>query len=70
MMARGSGNVGSPQWSSRAGDGSANGILYIMESILRQRGAASLGYATNRKMRTMGREPHPFLYFSYNSLTL
>ncbi len=30
MMARDSGNLGSPQRSSRSGDGSANGILYII----------------------------------------
>jgi hypothetical protein len=34
MMATGSGELGAPQWSSRSVDGSANGILYIMESIL------------------------------------
>src|SRR5450755_4933076 len=63
MMTTGSGDVGTPQWSSRSVDGSANGILYIMESILQERGAASLGCATNRKRRAMGREPHLFLHF-------
>jgi hypothetical protein len=54
MMARGSGNFGSPQWSSRSGDGSTNGILCITGIVLRQRSAASLRCATNRKMRSMG----------------
>jgi hypothetical protein len=66
LLARTSDDVGSPSWSSRSVDGSANGILYTMESILRQRGAASHGCATNRKRRAMGvAAPVPSL--SYNS---
>jgi hypothetical protein len=34
MMAGGAGNLGSPQWSFRSGDGSGNGILYIMGASL------------------------------------
>jgi len=34
MRGSGSGELGTPQWSSRSVDGSASGILYIMESIL------------------------------------
>jgi hypothetical protein len=34
MMAGGAGNLGSPQWSFRSGDGSANGILYIIGATL------------------------------------
>jgi hypothetical protein len=36
MMAGGSGKLDSPQWSSRSGDGSANGILYNIGATLRK----------------------------------
>src|ERR1700722_4775489 len=32
MMTTGSGDVGTPQWSSRSVDGSASGILYIWKA--------------------------------------
>ena len=71
MMTTGSGDVGTPQWSSRSVDGSANGILYIMESILHNSVAQRpVAAPPIRKRQAMGREPHPVLRFSHNSSTL
>ena len=72
MMAGGAGNLGSPQWSFRSGDGSENGILYIMgASLTRAWRSDSLGCATGRGNRKGRREqPHQFLYFAHNSLSL
>ena len=64
MVARGSGKLGTPQWSSRSGDGSANGILYIIGATLRKSVAQRsdpLRHKTRKPERPRGR-PHQFLY--------
>jgi len=60
MMAGGAGNLGSPQWSFRSGDGSENGILYIKGTFLtRAWRSDSLGCATRRGNRKGRRgQPH------------
>ena len=73
MMAGGAGNLGSPQWSFRSGDGSENGILYIMgASFTRAWRSDSLGCATRRGNRNgrQGGSHIEFLYFAHNSVSL
>ena len=70
LLARTSGNVGSSWRSSRSGDGSANGIRYIMESILVTEWR-SVPWLRHQQEEVAMRDGHTrFLHFSHNSLTL
>jgi len=66
MMAGGAGNLGSPQWSFRSGDGSANGILYIIGATLTRawRSDPITAPQDEETGKTAGGQPHQFLYFS------
>src|ERR1017187_4293000 len=61
LLARTSDNVGSPQWSSRSGDGSANGILYIMDMAPSLKSVAQRLWLRHQRNRRAMRGLHPLL---------